>query len=136
MGRTIQSTRNSKNNKGNDNDEQNIAVQNGDTIISQNKMRKAHRWRPGTVALREIRRYQKSTDLLVRKMPFQRLVRECAGREKTDVRFQASAIEAIQEATENYVVKLFNSSNLLALHAARVTVHPEDLKLANELLNF
>src|SRR5690606_15174668 len=70
------------------------------------KERKTHRWRPGTVALREIRRYQKSTDLLVRKLPFQRLVRECAAREKPEVRFQASAIEAIQEATESYLVKL------------------------------
>jgi histone H3 len=96
--------------------------------------RKPHRWRPGTVALREIRRYQKSTELLLRKLPFQRLVREVAQRTKPDQRFQASAIEAIQEASENFIVRLFQDGNLLALHASRVTVQAEDLRLANQLM--
>lgn len=59
-------------------------------------VKKPHRFRPGTVALREIRRYQKSTELLIRKLPFQRLVREIAQDYKTDLRFQASAIAALQ----------------------------------------
>ena len=63
-------------------------------------IKKPHRFRPGTVALREIRRYQKSTELLIRKLPFQRLVREIAQDFKTDLRFQASAIAALQEASE------------------------------------
>ena len=67
----------------------------------------ARRYRPGTVALREIRRYQKSTELLLRKLPFQRLVREIAADCKADLRFQGSAIMALQEATEAYMVSLF-----------------------------
>src|SRR4051794_33569947 len=67
-------------------------------------IKKPHRFRPGTVALREIRRYQKSTELLIRKLPFQRLVREIAQDFKTDLRFQAAAIAALQEAAEAYLV--------------------------------
>ena len=63
-----------------------------------------HRYRPGTVALREIRRYQKSTELLIRKLPFQRLVREIAQDFKTDLRFQSSAVMALQESAEAYLV--------------------------------
>ena len=63
-------------------------------------VKKPHRYRPGTVALREIRRYQKSTELLIRKLPFQRLVREIAQEFKTDLRFQGSAVLALQEAAE------------------------------------
>ncbi|KAK3534814.1 hypothetical protein QTP86_026076, partial [Hemibagrus guttatus] len=68
--------------------------------------------RPGTVALREIRRYQKSTELLIRKLPFQRLVREIAQDFKTDLRFQSAAIGALQEASEAYLVGLFEDTNL------------------------
>src|ERR1700719_2463771 len=63
-------------------------------------VKKPHRFRPGTVALREIRRYQKSTELLIRKLPFQRLVRELAQEFKTDLRFQSTAILALQEFAE------------------------------------
>ncbi len=73
-------------------------------------VKKPHRYRPGTVALREIRRYQKSTDLLIRKLPFQRLVREVAQAYKTDVRFQSNAIMALQEAAEAYLVGLFEDT--------------------------
>jgi len=69
-------------------------------------VKKPHRYRPGTVALREIRRYQKSTELLIRKLPFQRLVREIAQDFKTDLRFQGSAVLALQEAAEAYLVGL------------------------------
>ena len=96
-------------------------------------LKKVHRYRPGTVALREIRRYQKSTDLLLRKLPFQRLVREIASEYQTDLRFQASAIEALQEATEAYMVSMFEYANLCAIHAKRVTVMNKDLSLAKRL---
>ena len=96
-------------------------------------VKKPHRFRPGTVALREIRRYQKSTELLVRKLPFQRLVREIAGDYQNDLRFQASAIIALQEATEAYMVSLFEDTNLAAIHAKRVTVMPKDMALAKRL---
>ncbi|XP_012886723.1 PREDICTED: histone H3.1-like [Dipodomys ordii] len=82
-------------------------------------VKKPHRYRPGTVALREIRRYQKSTELLIRKLPFQRLVREIAQDFKTDLRFQSSAVMALQEACESYLVGLFEDTNLCAIHAKR-----------------
>ena len=87
-------------------------------------VKKPHRYRPGTVALREIRRYQKSTELLIRKLPFQRLVREIAQDFKSDLRFQGSAVLALQEAAEAYLVGLFEDTNLCAIHAKRVTSCP------------
>jgi histone H3 len=96
-------------------------------------VKKTHRFRPGTVALREIRRYQKGTELLLRKAPFQRLVREVAAAHKDGLRFQASAVAAIQEATESYVVSLLSDTNLCALHARRVTIMPRDVHLARRL---
>ncbi len=96
-------------------------------------VKQARRFRPGTVALREIRRYQKSTELLLRKAPFQRLVREIAQEYQSDLRFQGSAILALQEATEAYMVSLFEDTNLAAIHAKRVTVQPKDMALAKRL---
>jgi histone H3 len=95
--------------------------------------KKPHRFRPGTVALREIRRYQRTTDLLIRKLPFQRLAREVASDFKADLRFQSSAIAALQEASEAYLVALFEDTNLCAVHAKRVTIQPKDLQLARRI---
>ena len=96
-------------------------------------VRRPHRYRPGTVALREIRRYQKGTELLIRKMPFQRLVREIATMFKTDLRFSSSAVLALQEASESYLIGLFEDSNLCAIHAKRVTIMPKDMQLARRI---
>jgi histone H3 len=96
-------------------------------------VKKTHRFKPGTVALREIRKYQKSTELLVRKLPFQRLVREIAGDFKTDLRFQSSAVLALQEASESYIVGLFEDTNLCAIHAKRVTIMNKDMQLARRI---
>ena len=96
-------------------------------------VKKPHRFKPGTVALREIRKYQKSTDLLIRKLPFQRLVREIASEFKNDLRFQSSAVLALQEATEAYLVGLFEDTNLCAIHAKRVTIMPKDMQLARRI---
>ena len=96
-------------------------------------VKKPHRFRPGTVALREIRKYQKSTDLLIRKLPFQRLVKEIAGEFKTDLRFQSNAILALQEAGEAYLVGLFEDTNLCAIHAKRVTIMAKDMQLARRI---
>jgi histone H3 len=92
-----------------------------------------HRWRPGTVALREIRRYQKTNDLLLRKLPFQRIVREIAKECKGDLRFQLSALLALQEAAEAYLVGLFEDSNLCAIHAKRQTIQLKDIRLATRI---
>ena len=103
-------------------------------------VKKRYRYRPGTVALKQIRQYQKSTDLLIRKLPFQRLVREIASDSEViksplcgKVRFQSAAIMALQEATEAYLVGLFEDSNLCAIHARRVTIMPKDIQLARRI---
>ncbi|GAA5980332.1 hypothetical protein JCM11641_001769 [Rhodosporidiobolus odoratus] len=102
--------------------------------------KKPHRFRPGTVALREIRHYQKSTDLLLRRLPFARLVREIATEffededgQSVGLRWQSSALLALQEATEAYLVHLFEDSNLCALHAKRVTIMQRDMQLVRRI---
>ena len=100
---------------------------------SMGGLKKPHRFRPGTVALREIKRYQKSTELLIKRLPFQRLVREIAQNYKSDLRFQASAVIALQEAAESYMVSLFQDTNLCAIHAKRVTIMPKDMQLARRI---
>ena len=92
--------------------------------------KKPHRYRPGTVALREIRRYQKSTELPIRRLPFQRLVREIAQDYKARLNFASGAILALQEAAEAYLVGLFEDTNLCAIHAKRITIMPKDIQLA------
>ena len=96
-------------------------------------VKKPHRYRPGTVALREIRRYQKSTDLLVRRLPFQRLVREIAQDFKQDLKFTGTSILATQEASEAYLVGLFEDTNLCAIHAKRVTIMPKDIQITRRI---
>lgn len=96
-------------------------------------MKKSFRWRPGTVALREVRKLQKSTETLIAKAPFSRLVREVAETHKAGLRFQASAVAAIQEASEAFVVSLLADSTICALHAGRVTTMPRDLQLVRRL---
>ena len=93
------------------------------------KKRKAQRYRPGTVALREIRRYQKSSELLIRRMPFQRLVMEIAQVHNPYLRFQSSTILALQESAEAYLVGLLEDSNSCAIHAKGVTIMPKDMQL-------
>ncbi len=88
---------------------------------------------PDTVALREIRKFQKSTELLIRKLPFQRLVREIAQDFKSDLRFQSSAVMALQEASEAYLVGLFEDTNLCAIHAKRAAIMAKDIQLARRI---
>ena len=105
---------------------------------NQGGVKKPHRYRPGTLALMEIRRYQKSHELLIRKLPFQRLVREIAldvvpKGFQGEIRFQSQAIMALQESAEAYLVGLFEDSNLCAIHAKRVTIMPKDIQLARRI---
>jgi histone H3 len=92
-------------------------------------VKKTMRWRPGTVALREIKRYQTTSNMLLRRLPFQKLVREICQEWKSDTRWQASALLALQEATEGFMIKLFESMNLVAIHASRVTLMKKDFTL-------
>ncbi|KAK4468218.1 hypothetical protein MN116_008375 [Schistosoma mekongi] len=96
-------------------------------------VKKPHRYRQGTVTLREIRHYQKSTELLICKLPFQRLVSDIAQEFKTDLRFQNSAMSALQEASETYLVGLFDDTNLYAIHAKRVTNMPKDIHFSRRI---
>ena len=96
--------------------------------------KKTNRYRPGALALREIRRYQKSTELLIKKLPFRRLVREIAQKiTRPDIRFQSSSLLALQEASEAYLVSLFEDTQLCAIHARRKTITVLDMKLAKRI---
>ena len=91
------------------------------------------RFRPGTVALREIRKFQKSTDLLIPKLPFSRLLRQIAQSITPDKRFEKTALLALQEASEAYLTGLLEDANSCAIHAHRVTITPSDLRLAQRI---
>ena len=96
-------------------------------------MKKPKRFRPGTVALREIRKYQKSTNLLIQRLPFQRLVREIAQDFKSDLKFASNALSCLQEGAEAFMVGLFEDCNICAVHAKRVTIMPADMSLARRI---
>lgn len=93
------------------------------------KMRK----RPGAMALREIRKYQRSTDTVIRRLGFQRLVRDIAQQIVPEAKFQQSSLKVIQECTEMYLCRLFEDSQLCTLHAKRVTVFVKDMALAKRI---
>mmetsp|Transcript_9916 Transcript_9916/g.13807 ORF Transcript_9916/g.13807 Transcript_9916/m.13807 type:complete len:142 (+) Transcript_9916:30-455(+) len=102
----------------------------------EGKKRKERRYRPGTKALKDIRRLQRSTDLLIRKLPFARVVREIAqDHAKNDYvfRWQHTALMALQEAAEDYLVHLFEDANLCAIHAKRVTIMIKDIRLSRRI---
>jgi len=104
---------------------------------STGRVRKPFRFRPGTVALRDIKKYQKSTELLIRKIPFQRLVREIVHNLKDkDYRFQSTALLALQEAAEAFLVNMFDQCNDIAIHGKRVTVMRKDIQLWKRLHDF
>jgi histone H3 len=105
-------------------------------VTHDSGVKKPHRFKPGTVALREIRRYQKSTELLVPKRAMQRVIREIVQDFKPDLRCQSSAVAAIQEAAEAYLIGLFSDANMCALHAKRVTMMPKDIQLAKRIRGF
>lgn len=99
------------------------------STTSTGDLKNPHRYRPGTIALREIRKFHKSTELLVHKLPFQRLVREVAQDFKSDLRFQSTSVMALKEASEAYLIGIFKDSNVSAIHAKRVTIMPRDIQL-------
>jgi len=111
-------------------------VENDEIVLRMMRggIKKPMRYKAGTVALREIRRYQKSTELLFRKRPFERLVREVSQDYRTDTRFSSDAVQALQHATEMYIVEMFEHSGLIALHCRRTTVLPKDVQLARRFM--
>ena len=104
---------------------------------SQNNRRRPHRYRPGTAALREIRKYQKTSELLVPKRPFQRVVRDIVLKDLNvlEARFQASSMMALQEAAEAYLVGIFEDAQLAGIHAKRVTLMRDDLMMVRRIRN-
>jgi len=98
--------------------------------INTGGVKRAHRYRPGTVALREIRKFQKSTELLIPKVPFQRLVKEMAQDYRTGLRFQSTAIAALQEAAEEYLIGIMADGVMCMLHGGRQTMMLKDMALA------
>jgi histone H3 len=101
--------------------------------VNAGGVKKPRRHRPGVKALREIRKYQKSTDTLIKKAPFWRLVRELIQDVDPDKRIRAEAVAALQEAAEAFLVGLFGDANLCAIHAKRVTLMQKDIQLAQRI---
>ena len=101
-------------------------------------VRRRRKFRPGTVALREIRKYQKSTELLIQKLPFQRLVREVFSQISSTQTFRVTpqALLALQEASESFLIHMFEQSNLIAIHGKRVTINVKDILLWRRLHDF
>ena len=87
------------------------------------------------IALRDIKKYQETTDLLIKGLPFQRLVRNIAMQYNTELKFQRAAIEALQEGSEAFLVRLFELTSMFATHANRVTILRKDVRLAIYILN-
>lgn len=92
--------------------------------------RKKIRFKPGTVALRQIRKLQKTTDTQIPALAFQRLVREIAQEYRADLRFSKAGMESLQEAAEAFLVDVYGDANLLTIHRNKVTVGPRDMQLA------
>ena len=103
------------------------------TSSASGGVKKGPRMKPGVVAIREIRKLQRSSDLLIRKLPFQHLVRDLADKQKSDVRFQQKALLALQEAAETYLIGYFQDAVAVAVHAKRVTLMTSDMKLVRKI---
>lgn len=106
---------------------------NGTSTAVAGAVRKPHRWRPGTVALREIKKYQKSVDNLIRRAPFRRLTREIAQDFKTDLKFTKNAFDCLQEATEQFMVERFRHAQKACVHGKRLMLGVKDLQFAKEM---
>ena len=101
------------------------------------RIRKARRFRPGTVALMQIRKYQRSTELLIRKLSFQRLVKEVVLQMfQQQHRFQSTALLALQEASEQFLVRMFEMVNHIAIHSNRQTIMSKHVYLWDRLCNY
>ncbi len=95
-------------------------------MIAAGGVKKPHRFRPGTVALRKTRRFHKTPELIFRKLPFQRLIREIASEFKNDLRFHSAAIYLLQEAAESYLISIFEDANLISKLEKRSYIYPKD----------
>ncbi|KAM0688019.1 hypothetical protein COBT_000722 [Conglomerata obtusa] len=91
------------------------------------------KFKPGAVAIREIRKYQKTTEMLLRRLPFQRFCREVASKYKPDCRFKLETLSAVQESMENFLTNVFEEANMCVKHCNRVTLMPKDLKLVYKM---
>jgi histone H3/H4 len=101
--------------------------------LTPKKNRAPHRFRPGTRAIMEIRKFQRSTQFLIRRLPFARLVKEITLEFHHSLRWRVDAIEALQHAAEDFIINLLTDANLCAIHAKRVTIMPRDIVLARRI---
>lgn len=131
MARTKQTARRSTGGKS---PKRSFVTKSGRSFAFIGAVKKAHRYRPGTVALREIRKFQKSTNTLIPKANFQRVVKEIGYEIKSDLRFTSVAMLALHEAAEDYLVKVFDNSNQLAIHAKRVSIVSKDIIAAQFIM--
>ncbi|XP_042864856.1 histone H3-like isoform X2 [Penaeus japonicus] len=111
----------------------NLGIYRRRTGARKSPQKKQKRFRPGTVALREIRFYQKGSNMLLPKLPFSRLIREILQSYKPDLRIQSLALEALQEAAESYIISVLEMANLCSIHAKRVTLYPKDIRLVRRI---
>ena len=98
--------------------------------IRDEKLEKQRKVEKGMQAMKEIQKYQKGADLLIRRVPFQRLVREIIQKWRKGLKLQSSAVLALQEAGEAFLVGLMEQANLCTIHVKRVTIMPQDIQLA------
>ena len=101
--------------------------------IRDKKLEKQRKTQRGMQALKEIQKYQKGSDLLIQRVPFQRLVKEIVQKQQGDLKLQSSVVLALQEAGEAFLVGLMEQANLCAIHAKRVTIMPQDIQLAHRI---
>ena len=94
---------------------------------------KKRAFKPGQLAIKEIKRLQEKTQVIIPRLPFQRLVRDICRTRNPDTRFSSQALQALQEAAESYLTGMFEDSLLCALHAKRVTVMVKDIQLARRI---
>ncbi len=112
------------------------AMKNKATGLKPGGVKKARRFKPGTVALREIRRQQKLTTNIIPRAPFSRLVREIAQNASPvgmSIRFKADAIQALRVAAEAHIINVFEKTQKAAIHRDSVTIRPKDMRLALDL---
>jgi len=142
LDKAIEHTKNSSSNVGTDSTPTTPRIGSGKNMSLMKPKRpntggvkKPHRFRPGTVALRQIRKYQKSTDLLIPKAPFLRLVREITQEifMNSEIRYTKTAVGALHEASEAYLCDLFSSANELAIYSGRVTMQAKDIQFARKM---
>ena len=102
-------------------------------IMKEERKEQKKKVQRGIQALKEIQKYQKGSELLIKRLPFQRVVKEIAQHQMEGLRFQSAAVMVLQEVGEAFLVSIMEQANLCAIHAKRVTIMPRDIQLARRI---